>query len=96
MLARRCAEEWLLRRGCGRLKVAHELTRRGVADTVVMTAIATVLEEWSEAELARRALVRRFGDRPVGSIAERARAFRFLTGRGHPADIVSDVLGDDT
>jgi SOS response regulatory protein OraA/RecX len=96
MLARRRAEELLLRRGCGRLKVTHELTRRGVADTVVMAAVAAVVEERSEAELARRALAARFGGSPLRSIAERARAFRFLTGRGHPADIVSDILGDDS
>lgn len=94
-LARRRAEDLLLRRGSGRLKVAHELTRRGVADSVVMAAVAAVLEERSEAELARRALIRRFGEAPLGSRTQRARAFRFLTGRGHPADIVSEIIGDD-
>ncbi len=86
----------MLRRGCGRLKVTHELTRRGVADTVVLAAVAAVLEERNEAELARGALAERFGEPPLESIAMRARAFRFLTGRGHPADIVNDILGDDT
>ena len=46
----------MLRRGCGRLKVAHELTRRGLTDTVIDRAIAGVLEGRSEAALVRAAL----------------------------------------
>jgi SOS response regulatory protein OraA/RecX len=94
-LAERRAEELLLRRGCGRLKVAHELTRRGLTDTVIDRAIAGVLEGQSEVALGRAALTRRFGDGRPASRAERAKAFRFLVGRGHPADIVSEILGED-
>ena len=94
-LAERRAEELMLRRGCGRLKVAHELTRRGLTDTVIDRAIAGVLEGRSEVALGRAALVRRFGDERLESRAERAKAFRFLIGRGHPADIVSEILGED-
>src|SRR5690349_7241163 len=57
-VARRRAEELLLRRGYGRLRVAHELTRRGVADSVVEAAIAAVAEDRRDAEFARRALHR--------------------------------------
>jgi SOS response regulatory protein OraA/RecX len=94
-LAERRAEELLLRRGCGRLKVAHELTRRGLTDTVIDRAIAGVLEGRSEVALGRSALARRFGEERPTSRAERAKAFRFLIGRGHPADIVSEILGED-
>lgn len=94
-LAERRAEELMLRRGCGRLKVAHELTRRGLTDTVIDRAISGVLEGRSEVALGRAALVRRFGDERPESRAERAKAFRFLIGRGHPADIVSEILGED-
>jgi len=93
MLARRRAEDLLLRRGCGRLRVAAELTRRGVADSVAEAAIMAALESHSEAELARRALRRRFDDAATLSGADRARAFRFLIGRGHPVEIVSEILG---
>jgi regulatory protein len=95
MLAERRAEELMLRRGAGRLKVSHELTRRGLTDTVVDRAIAGVLEGRSEASLTRAALERRFGPEPPASRAERAKAFRFLLGRGHPPDIVSEILGED-
>jgi regulatory protein len=94
-LAERRAEELLLRRGCGRLRVAHELTRRGLTDTVIDRAIAGVLESQSEVALGRAALARRFGDGPPSSRAERARAFRFLLGRGHPPDVVNEILGED-
>jgi SOS response regulatory protein OraA/RecX len=91
-LARRRAEELLLRRGCGRVRVVHELTRRGVAGSVVEAAIAGVLGGRSDAELAREALQRRFADWPPATAAARARVFRFLTGRGHPAEVVSEIL----
>jgi regulatory protein len=94
-LAERRAEELMLRRGAGRLKVAAELTRRGLTDTVVDRAIAGVLEGRSEAALGRAALARRFGDGLPASRAERAKAFRFLIGRGYPNDIVNEILGED-
>lgn len=91
-LAARRAEELLLRRGCGRLRVAHELTRRGLTDSVVGAAITAVLEGTSEEDLARAALRRRFRDALPATPADRARAYRFLVGRGHPAEIVSAML----
>ena len=94
-LAERRAEELMLRRGSGRLKVAHELTRRGLTDTVVDRAIAGVLEGRSELALGRAALERRFGPERPASRAERAKAYRFLLGRGHPPEIVSEILGED-
>jgi len=92
-LARRRAEELLVRRGCGRIRVAHELTRRGVAASVVDAAIAAIFADRNDAELAREALRRKFGERPPITAAARARVFRFLTARGHPAEVVSEILG---
>jgi regulatory protein len=94
-MARRRAEELLVRRGHGRLRVTHELTRRGVADSVVEVAIATVMEGRRDAEIARLALRRKFGHDPLTDAPARARAYRFLIGRGHPAEAVSEILGDD-
>ena len=94
-LAARRAEELMLRRGCGALRVRHELTLRGLADTVVERAIAAVLEDRRPIDLARRALARRFGDRPLATTSARARAYRFLVGRGHPEDAVTAVLEEE-
>ncbi len=93
-LAKRRAAELMVRRGWGRLRVAFELTRRGFADTVITTAIDAVHDEQSETELASRALRRKFPNRSLLSAVDRARAFRYLTGRGHPVEIVTHVLGE--
>lgn len=84
-----------MRRGFGRLRVVSELTRRGLADSVITTAIAKVLESHGEVDLARQALERRLRGAAPLSHAERARAFRFLVGRGHPEEIVSEILGEE-
>jgi regulatory protein len=94
-VAQRRAEDLLLRRGFGRLRVAHELTLRGLTDSVIDAAIAAALAETSEAELAQRALRRKVGGTLPASGADRARAQRFLVGRGHPAEIVSALLEED-
>ena len=94
VLAQRRAEALLLERGHGELRVRHELTLRGLADTVVTRAIAAVLEDRRPIDLARRALTRRFRDRPLAT-ADRARAYRFLVGRGHPEDVVTAVLEEE-
>jgi SOS response regulatory protein OraA/RecX len=70
-------------------------TDRRASLTVIDRAIAGVLEGRSEVALGRAALIRRFGDERPASRTERAKAFRFLIGRGHPADIVSEILGED-
>jgi SOS response regulatory protein OraA/RecX len=93
--ARRRAEELILRRGCGPWKVRHELTGRGLADSVVERAIAAVLEDRQPTDLARSALHRRFRGRPLVTAADRARAYRFLIGRGHEEDAVSAVLEEE-
>ena len=95
-LAQRRAEDLLLRRGYGRLRVSDELTRRGVADSVIATTLAAILEGLSDAELARQALRRKFRATRLTSSTERARAFRFLTARGHPAEVVNEVLEEET
>jgi regulatory protein len=95
-LARRLAEDRLLRRGWGRLRVARELTLKGLADTVVEQAVSAAMENRSDAELARKALRRRFRDRPLASDAARGRAFRYLVGRGHPPEAASAALEEDS
>jgi len=97
-LARRRAEELIVRRGQGRLRVVYELTRRGVAVGVIEDALTAVMEGRRDAELARLALCRKFGHDPREALKDasgRARAYRFLVGRGHPPEAVTEVLGDD-
>jgi SOS response regulatory protein OraA/RecX len=93
-LAERRVEDLALRRGWGRHRMTFELTRRGFADSVIADAIAAVHDHHDEMELARRALHRKFPRGSSGSIEERGRAFRYLMGRGYPADIVTHILGE--
>lgn len=93
-LALRRAEEMLLRRGWGRRRTAFELTRRGFADSVVSDAITAIHEQHDETELARRALHRKFPRGSSRSLEDRGRAFRFLSGRGFPVDVVTQILGE--
>ena len=95
VLACRRVEELLLERGHGELRARHELTLRGLADSVITRAIAAVLEDRRPIDLARRALARRFRDRPLATAADRARAYRFLVGRGYPEDVVTAVLEEE-
>jgi len=89
-LARRRAEELLLRRGYGRLRVAAELIRRGLTDSVIDAAIQDVLEGRSEHDLARAAFARALRGAPGAAAC--ARAFRRLAGRGHPIDVIRDIV----
>lgn len=76
-------------RGQGPLKMRAGLLRRGVAAEQVDAALAD-REDWLE--LARQALVKRFGQEPPGTVADWARRARFLAGRGFPSDVVATLL----
>jgi regulatory protein len=74
-------------RGAGSLKIAADLTARGLPESLVAAAVEASLEGRSEREWARRALAREHD-------ARGARAWRLLAGRGFPEDVVADVAGD--
>jgi regulatory protein len=86
----RLALDWaraLRARGAGSIRIAAELEARGLAETLIASAVETSREGESETAWARRAL-ERAGER------DRARAWRFLAGRGFPEDVVVDLLGE--
>jgi regulatory protein len=72
-------------RGAGSLKIAADLAARGLPDALVQAAIEASRDGASEAECARRVLVRE--GRPRG-----ARAWRLLASRGFPEDVLERVL----
>ena len=74
-------------RGHGSLRIAADLTQRGLDDALVESAIEESREGLPEIEWARRALAgARNPDRP--------RAWRLLASRGFAEDVIVDVLGD--
>ena len=75
-------------RGQGPLKIRAGLLRRGVAAEQGDAALAD--QDWPE--LARQALVKRFGQELPGTVADWARRARFLAGRGFPSDVVAALI----
>ena len=73
-------------RGAGSLKIAADLSARGLDDKVVETAVEESLEGEGEAEWARRALRK-------ARITMPARAWRWLVTHGFPEDVAADVAG---
>lgn len=82
-------------RGQGPVKIRGSLRRRGIDAECANRALASALD--SDADwlpLANAARVKRFGEAPPNDRAARARQARFLAGRGFPADVIAQVLGD--
>jgi regulatory protein len=77
----------LRERGAGSLKIAADLTARGMPEDLVETAVVASCDGEPETAWARRALAGK--GRPHG-----AKAWRLLASRGFPEDVVRDVLGD--
>lgn len=76
-------------RGAGSLKIAADLSARGLSDSLVAAAVESSLAGESEEAWARRALAS--AGQPSGG-----KAWRLLAGRGFPEDVLCDVLGEPT
>jgi SOS response regulatory protein OraA/RecX len=74
-------------RGAGSLKIAADLTARGLPEDLIAAAIEASLDGEPERAWAERALAR--ARAPRG-----ARAWRLLEPRGFPEEILTDVLGE--
>jgi regulatory protein len=79
------------RRGYGSEYVRAQLEHKGVADQVIEQALRAGFDD--EAELAERALARHFPE-GLRQPAERAKAARFLLGRGFPETVVFAILDE--
>ena len=79
------------RRRLGSVRVARDLARRGVP----VAAASAVVRDAAAADLERaRALVERRHPQAAADRRARARAFRFLIGRGFPAQVARTALLD--
>jgi regulatory protein len=83
---------WHAGRGQGPLRIAAELRRHGVAETLIVGALQA-RTDW--AELARKACHAKFGAASAASWRDRARRMRFLQYRGFSADHIRVATGDD-
>lgn len=76
----------LRRHGAGSLRIAADLSARGLPETLVEAAVEASREGLAEAEWARRALAR------AGAAGQRA--WRLLGSRGFPEEVIADLLGE--
>ena len=86
--------ECSLNRGSGCRKIRQKLLKRGIDREV----IAQTLEECSlsEPESARQALAFKWKNlsRETDPYKKRAKAFRFLAGRGYPPSLISKLIAE--
>ena len=80
-----------IRKGCGPVRIRHELRERGVADDVIAGCVEGDDAEWMERIAAVRR--KRFGESLPGDRRERARQARFLEYRGFSDSLIRKVLG---
>ena len=85
------AAQQAVRRGRGSLYARAQLAARGVATPLIDTAIGDHFTD--EATLAGSVLARRYAS-PPQSVADRARAARFLQQRGFPRAVVLAILNE--
>jgi regulatory protein len=74
----------------GARRIQRELLDKGISADNVAAALPQLKE--GELEAARAVWARKFGGRPAGRPAERARHVRFLQGRGFDLDIIMKVI----
>ena len=76
----------------GSLRIAHELREHGVAEDLVVKAVAEVKSD----EVANaRAICRKKFDAPPTTREQWAKQARFLQSRGFSFDVIKQVLRDD-
>ena len=76
----------------GSRRLAYELREKGVGEGLIADAVAGARE--GDLAAARVAWAKKFGALPNGA-SERARQYRFLLGRGFPAEVVRRVVGGE-
>ena len=85
-----------LDRGSGTRKIRQKLLRKGLDKELIEQALEENKD--SEPESARQALAFKWHSlsRETDPYKKRAKAFRFLAGRGYPAGLISDLLDEIT
>jgi len=85
-------EESMRSRPSGRRRVGAELRRKGVADEVVREALARLLPDEREAELARELGWRKAGGARSPDEAEKGKLWRFLRRRGFGTEACREAI----
>ncbi len=76
----------------GRLRIARELTARGVAPDIARAALDEVFGDLSEPELLERALRKRLRSGHIRDQAQFRRLYAYLLRLGYPTDAIIGLL----
>jgi regulatory protein len=74
----------------GSLRLKQELREKGVPEALVSRTVATAREQ--DLAACRAVWLKKFGAL-AGDLKEKSRQYRFLIGRGFPAEVVARVVG---
>jgi len=80
-------------RGQGPIRIRAELRQQGVAGEAIESALENEATDW--VACARAVRIRKFGQSPPASLAERAKQARFLQYRGFNSDQIWAALKSD-
>lgn len=81
-----------LNKGHGPVRIRHDLSQKGIAESLVEEVLTQPAEFWLD--LAEQVRAKRFGAvPPTGDSAAWTSQARFLSGRGFPSDLIYRVLG---
>jgi regulatory protein len=81
-----------LSKGHGPLRIRHDLSQKGIAESLVEEVLTQHAEFWLD--LAEQVRAKRFGqDLPSGDTVAWTAQARFLAHRGFPSDLIYRVLG---
>jgi regulatory protein len=83
-------------RGYGSLRIRHTLGKKGVDEASIEKALAACGDEDAQVHCARRALAKKRPRllREADPWKRRQMAYRFLSGRGFPTDVIRRAAGD--
>ncbi|WP_172683889.1 regulatory protein RecX [Desulfosarcina cetonica] len=86
----------LARRGYGPLRIRQTLTAKGLNDALIERALAPWTDAAGQVQAARAQLEKRRVrlDREPDPWKRRQIAYRFLAGRGFPAEVIQQVMDD--
>jgi regulatory protein len=79
-------------KGYGPIRIAAELTQRGVNEELIAQHVNTFADVWLER--AHDLQQKRFGKRPAKDFAERAKEMRFLQYRGFTVEQIRKIYRD--
>lgn len=87
----RWAQSLVQGRGCGKAKITFYLLQKGISRDIIEIVEKKIWQEFSEEEIARKALKKRFS--PYREIPPQGKMVTFLKSRGFSSEVIFKVAG---